>query len=167
MLFTYQISLLFGINKGDKMLGKLSKIIAGVALSLSLASAATVDEVKAFVNDGFNLCESKGVERCLEVFNDTKGPFIKGELYMFAYDFKGVNKALGSNPKLVGKNLYKLKDATGLLLIQELITIAQTKGEGWLDYKWSHPIKKTIEDKTSYIRKLNGADIFIGTGYYK
>mgnify|MGYP003962888715 FL=1 len=75
---------------------------------------------------------------------------------MFAYAFDGELKALGSNPQIVGKNLYKLKDASGTMLIQELINIAKTKGEGWFDYKWSHPQTKKITDKTSFIKKLMG-----------
>ena len=149
------------------MFSRIAKSFIVMFLGLSLSYAATVDEVKSFVDEGVQLCKEKGTTACLEEFNNKQGKFIRGELYMFAYDFKGVNKALGSNPKLVGKNLYKLKDATGLLLIQELIKIAQTKGDGWLDYKWSHPITKKITDKTSYIKKLDGEDIFIGTGYYK
>lgn len=148
------------------MLTKISKIAVSLALGLSVAYGASVAEVKTFVEEGVKLCKEKGNEVCLKAFNDKNGAFIKGELYMFAYDFKGVNKALGSNPKIVGKNLYKLKDASGLMLIQELINIAQTKGEGWLDYKWSHPQTKRITSKTSFIKRIDG-DMFIGTGYYK
>ncbi len=148
------------------MLARLSKVIVACILGASVAYAASVEEVKAFVDEGVKLCQEKGTEVCLKEFNDPNGKFIRGELYMFAYDFKGVNKALGSNAKLVGKNLYKLKDATGLMLIQELIKIAQNDGEGWLDYKWSHPIKKKIAPKRSYIKRIDG-DMFIGTGFYK
>lgn len=148
------------------MLSRLSKIGVSIALGLSVAYGATVAEVTAFVEEGAKLCKEKGNDACLKEFNNTKGSFIRGELYMFAYDFNGVNRALGSNPKLVGKNLYKLKDASGTMLIQELINIAKTKGEGWFDYKWSHPQTKKNTDKTSFIKRIDG-DLFIGTGYYK
>jgi len=148
------------------MLARLSKVAVALVLSASISYAATVEEVQAFVDEGVKLCKEKGVEACLKEFNNKDGAFIRGELYMFAYDFEGVNQALGSNSKLVGKNLYKLKDASGLMLIQELIKIAQTDGEGWLDYKWSHPIKKKIADKRSFIKRIDG-DMFIGTGFYK
>lgn len=148
------------------MLTKISKVGISLALSLSVAYGASVAEVKAFVDEGVKLCKEKGNEACLKEFNNPNGSFLRGELYMFAYNYQGVNKALGSNPKLVGKNLYKLKDASGIMLIQELINISKTKGEGWLDYKWSHPKTKKITDKTSFIKKIDG-DMFIGTGYYK
>jgi len=148
------------------MLLKLPKLFITILLGFGVASAANINEVKPFVEKGVALCMEKGNQACFKEFNDPNGAFIKGELYMFAYDFKGVNQALGSNPKLVGKNLYKLKDAGGLMLLQELIKIAQTKNEGWLDYKWSHPQTKKITDKTSYITKIEG-DYFIGAGIYK
>ena len=148
------------------MLSTVSKIGVGLVLSMSVAFGASVAEVKAFVEEGVKLCKEKGNDACLKEFNDKNGKFIRGELYMFAYDFNGVNKALGSNPKIVGKNLYKLKDASGTMLIQELINIAKTKGEGWFDYKWSHPKTKKNTDKTSFIKRIDG-DLFIGTGYYK
>jgi len=148
------------------MLSRLSKLCGVLILGVSFSYAATVAEVQTFVEDGVKLCKEKGNESCLKEFNKKDGAFIKGELYMFAYNFEGVNQALGSNPKLVGKNLFKLKDASGLMLIQELIKIAKTDGEGWLDYKWSHPIKKKIADKRSFIKRIDG-DMFIGTGFYK
>lgn len=148
------------------MLSKITRMCLGLVLGVSLSYGATVEEVTSFVNEGVKLCKEKGNEACLKEFNNKDGKFIRGELYMFAYNFEGVNQALGSNPKLVGKNLFKLKDAGGLMLIQELIKIAKTDGEGWLDYKWSHPIKKKIADKRSFIKRIDG-DLFIGTGFYK
>lgn len=148
------------------MLSRIGKICAILVLGVSLSYGASVEEVKAFVDKGVKLCKDQGNEACFKAFNDPKGGFIKGELYIFAYNFEGVNQALGSNPKLVGKNLFKLKDASGLMLLQELIKIAKNDGEGWLDYKWSHPIKKKIADKRSYIKRIDG-DMFIGTGFYK
>lgn len=148
------------------MISKITKIGLCLALGSTLSFATSLDEVKAFVDKGAKLCEEKGVSVCLDEFNNKNGEFIKGDLYMFAYDFSGVNKALGSNPKMVGKNLYKLKDANGSMLIQELINIAKDKGEGWFDYKWSHPSTKSIADKTSYIKKIND-NLLIGSGLYK
>ena len=148
------------------MSSNIIKVIASLAIGASLSYGATVAEVKGFVAEGIAFCKEKGNDACLKEFNNKQGKFIRGELYMFAYAFDGELKALGSNPQIVGKNLYKLKDAAGNMLIQELINIAKTKGEGWFDYKWSHPQTKRIADKTSFIKRIDG-DMFIGTGYYK
>lgn len=147
-------------------MSRLNKVILALLVCVSSSFAVSKAEVIDFVNKGETLCKSKGIKACLKAFNDKNGGFIKGELYMFAYDFTGTNLALGSNPKIVGKNLYKLKDATGTELIKELINIAKTKGSGWFDYKWSHPETKKMADKTSYIKRV-GDNIFIGSGIYK
>jgi cytochrome c len=147
------------------MISKIIKLGLCLAISSTIAFATTTDEVKAFVNKGVKFCEDNGVPACLAEFNKPKSEFIKGELYIFAYDFSGVSKAHGANPKLVGKNLFKLKDGSGKMLIQELIKTSKT-GEGWVDYKWSHPATKKITDKTSFVKKIND-NLFIGTGYYK
>jgi len=147
------------------MISKIVKIGLGLALISTIGFATTTDEVKAFVDKGAKFCEEKGITVCLAEFSKPKGEFIQGELYMFAYDFSGISKAHGANPKLVGKNLYKLKDGSGKMLIQELIKTSKT-GEGWVDYKWSHPATKKITDKTSFVKKIND-NLFIGTGYYK
>lgn len=159
------VTIIIILKQGDVM-SKLAKLIGVTLLCTTSLFAVSKQEVVEFVSKGETLCKSAGIEACLKAFNNTKGEFIQGELYMFAYDFSGVNKALGSNPKIVGKNLYKLKDATGKELIKELINIAKTEGEGWFDYKWSHPQTKKIADKTSYIKKIND-NLFIGSGFYK
>ena len=84
------------------------------------------------------------------------------DLYVFIYDLNGVCVAHGFRPALVGKNLISLKDQDGKYLIQEMIQIAQTKGSGWVDYKWPHAVTNQIEDKTSYIEKLD--NYFVGVG---
>lgn len=127
---------------------------------------ASESEVKKLVNDGFNYCKEVGQELCFKTFSDKNGKFTQGELYIFAIRYDGITMAHGGNAKLVGKNLIKVKDPSGNMLIQELIAIAKTKGEGWFDYRWSHPQTKKVGDKSSFVKTL-GNEIFIGSGYYK
>lgn len=148
------------------MLNNLSKIGVSLMLTLSISHAVTKSEVKNFVENGATLCKEKGNEACFSEFNNPKGDFIKGELYMFAYDYNGINYALGSNPMVVGKNLYRIKDGTGLFIVQEFIEISKNKGSGWLDYKWSHPQTKRLTPKISYIKSIDG-NMLIGAGVYK
>jgi signal transduction histidine kinase len=87
------------------------------------------------------------------------------DLYPFIYDMSGVCVAHGARPALIGRNLLDLKDQDGKYLIREMIKIAQTSGSGWVDYKWPNPITNKIEDKSSYIEKMN--QYFVGVGIYK
>ena len=87
------------------------------------------------------------------------------DLYPFIYDLTGLNVAHGARPALVGKNLVRSRIRMAEHLIRDMITIATTSGNGWVDYKWPNPITNKIEDKSSYVEKLG--DYFVGVGVYR
>lgn len=128
--------------------------------------ASTEENVKDLINLGTKLCEEKGIELCLSAFNDNNGDFVKGSLYIFAINYDGETLAHGGNPKIVGKNFYKMKAPDGTMIFHEFINIAKTKGEGWIDYMWSNPETKKNSYKRSFIKKI-GNNILIGSGFYK
>jgi cytochrome c len=132
---------------------------------ISFAAQATKADAKAMVEKAAAYIKANGKEKALAEFNNPKGKFIDGDLYIFAYDFNGVNLALGSNPKMVGKSLLDLQDASGKPFIKDLILVAQ-RGSGWYEYKWSHPKTKKIQPKISYVLKIDDS-MFIGCGIYK
>ncbi|MBA2307510.1 cache domain-containing protein [Candidatus Dependentiae bacterium] len=105
-----------------------------------------------------------GKEATFALISNPNGPFVKGDIYMFAYNFKGVAVAHGNNAALVGQNLIDLVDSRGTPIIKNLIDIAKKKGKGWLDYIW----KK--EPKRSYVEKVvdprTKVPYVISAGYY-
>jgi len=77
-----------------------------------------------------------------------------------------VVKAIGYNTAaLVGKNRIDLKDPDGVMIVRELINVAENKGKGWVDYKYPNPTTNLNEQKTSYLEFYEGA--IIGSGVYK
>jgi cytochrome c len=49
-----------------------------------------------------------------------------------------------------------------------MIAVARSaKAAGWVDYEWTHPATKKIEDKTSYIQRVPGQDAYVGVGIYR
>lgn len=128
---------------------------------------ASADECVAFVKKAAAYIKANGKEKAFAEFNNTKGQFIDRNLYIFAYDLKGVNLAIGNgnSSKMVGKNLLDMRDADGTYLIKGLIQVANSKGQGWFDYKWPNPVNKSVEAKSSYVEKID--DYFIGAGIYK
>lgn len=139
--------------------------------TLSLLCAASLfaspsEDAKKLVLDGVKLCKEKGIDSCLKSFNNQTGPFVKGSLYIFAIDYKGKTLAHGGNPKVKGMNLYNVKSADGVFIMQEFIKIAKEKNEGWLDYRWTHPKTKKMTPKTSFV-KATGNNMLIGSGFYK
>jgi cytochrome c len=66
---------------------------------------------------------------------------------------------------MVGVNRWGVKDPDGKLFLQEMISLAKTKGSGWVDYKYPNPKSGKIEAKTSYVEFLDGW--MVGCGIYK
>lgn len=149
----------------------LKRIFAVLLVNLALISVAfagpTKDQAKAMVDKAIAYAKANGADKAYKEFNTPGSQFFDGELYIFAYDLNGNNLALGANPKMVGKNLLEMKSADGKFYLKEMIEVVKSKGEGWVDYKWTNPETKKIQDKTSFVKKIPGTDAFVGCGIYK
>lgn len=133
-------------------------------LSGYLYAAGTAAEAKAMVEKGATYLKANGKDKAFKEF--TEGTqFKKEDLYVFVIDMKGITLAHGGNPKLVGKDMSGLKDADGKLFIKDMIDGASGKGSGWSDYKWTNPVTKKIDPKSTYFLKVD--DVILGCGIYK
>lgn len=130
------------------------------------AERGTAEEATALVKKGITYLKANGPEKSYAAFNDPQGQFVDRDLYLFVFDMTGKTLAHGANKKLLDKNLIELKDADGKAFIKEFVNVANTKGQGWVDYKWPHPQTKAIEHKSSYVQKLDDGTL-IGVGIYK
>lgn len=117
-----------------------------------------VEKASAFV-------KAQGREKGLTELNTPGGQFVKGELYVFAYDMNSTIVGHPINPKLIGKNLLEVPDADGKFFRKEIQELAKTKGTGWVDYKYKNPKTNAIEGKTTYIKKEG--DLILCCGVYK
>lgn len=146
------------------------KIVIGImvlALCMFGTAFATseTDEAMALVEKAAALVKAQGREKGLAELNTPGGQFVKGELYVFAYDLNGTVASHPINPKLIGKNLLEVPDADGKYFRKEIQELAKTKGTGWVDYKYKNPKTNAIESKTTYIKKEG--DLILGCGVYK
>lgn len=46
-----------------------------------------------------------------------------------------------------------------------MVRAARARGEGWIEYKWAHPVTNEIRTKTSYLKRVG--DLVIACGIYK
>jgi signal transduction histidine kinase len=67
-------------------------------------------------------------------------------------------------PALIGKNQVSEPDADGKLFRKEIVEVANTKGTGWVNYKYKNPTSGAVEPKTSYVKKQG--DLIIIAGVY-
>jgi len=109
-------------------------------------------EAKKMVEQATAYIKANGEEKALQEFNKPNGKFQWRDLYVFAYDLKGVMKG-HPNPKLIGRNLYNEPDSEGKLFRQEIVDLATSRGSGWVDYTYMNPMTRQEEAKITYFRK--------------
>ncbi len=83
------------------------------------AARATREECVAFVKRAVEEIRLKGAAKAFAGFNDKKGGFIDRDLYVIAYDMRGMTMAHGENPVLVGHNRLDEQDADGVYYNRE------------------------------------------------
>uniref|UniRef100_UPI00374CBC4C cache domain-containing protein n=1 Tax=Undibacterium sp. TaxID=1914977 RepID=UPI00374CBC4C len=100
--------------------------------------------------------------------NGQSSQFLNKDLYLFAGSVEQGAPALahGANPKLVGTNLGSATDASGNHFVRRISEIARSKsGKGWVDYQWPNPTTKELEQKSTYIERVD--DIWFACGIYR
>jgi len=105
-----------------------------------------------------------GKDNTFDLISQYYGPFRKGSVYTFAFDFDGVCVANGRNIALVGQNLYDSIDDKGNHQVQDFINVAQKKGSGWVSYYWLGSFKKTYVIKVTDPK--TNKNYVICAGYY-
>ena len=139
-------------------------LFAVVVCPIAVA-AATPEQAKVFSERAAAHITHVGEEKAFADFTRPDGGFIDGELYVFCYDHKGVNKAHGGNPSFVGRNLLHIKDPDGAEPNARIVKVGFEQGRGWVDFKWPNPVTKKIQDKSAYVIRTN--EVVCGVGYYK
>jgi len=129
------------------------------------AQKGTPEEAKKMVEQAVAYVKANGQEKALKQFNKPKSKFVKGELYVFAYDLNAVVVAHPLIPTLIGKNMFNEPDSKGKFFRKEVVELANTKGSGFVDYTYLNPVTKQEEPKTTYIQKTG--DLIICCGAYK
>jgi signal transduction histidine kinase len=94
-----------------------------------------------------------------------KGRFVDRDLYLMAIGTAdNTFYAHGNNPRVLGSGPTS-KDIDGKAFVKEMADLAKSGGQGWVDYKWAHPITNEVRLKTSYVEKAG--DLAIACGIYK
>ena len=119
----------------------------------------------ALVRRGIAHLEAHGAQRAFADFSDPNGAFVEGDLYLVALDARCVLRAHGGNPALVGNDDALLTDVDGKRFSAEMVNIARTRGQGWVDYRFMNPKRRVVEPKSSYVERAG--DYAIACGIYR
>lgn len=143
-------------------------LVAFMALGMfHSAQASTMEEAKTMVEKACDFLKENDASVAFAEISNPQGQFVKGGLYVFVLDFKGVMLADGGNPGFIGVNLMGLKDTKGKYFVKEMMETVKKKGSGWVDYTWLNPVTRKIQPKTSYVKRIKGMDALVGCGILK
>ncbi len=148
----------------------------GVTTEVSLATTppaaspaqsypSTALEIKEYVDQAAAWAQENGKEKAIAEFNNATGPFVTGDVYVYALDYQGTALALPFQPAMVGSNFLPLKDASGKLYTEIEIQLAKAGG-GYILYRYPYPAgdqQSTL--KISYVRPVDDT-YWIGAGVY-
>ena len=147
----------------------LTCVVAFVFLTVTtipcLASDQTTswNEVMAFVDEAVSYVNNNDVEKALEEFNNPAGSFVRGDLYIFAYDFNGTCIAHPINPELIGQT--GLSDINGVDVVGRELALAK-RGGGTMYIVFPNPAHDGKEElKQIYIENVNDS-LYLGSGLY-
>jgi cytochrome c len=149
-----------------RIIASLLFVAVFVLFAAPVAHAATAEEAKAMAQKAKAFYKTNGKEKAIAAFNDPKGQFVKGDLYIVVQGYDGVLLANGGNQKIVGQNHLELKDPGGKFFVKEMIEAAKNGG-GWVTYQWTNPVTKKIGVKKAWIEKVEGEDFYINCGVFQ
>jgi signal transduction histidine kinase len=159
----------------------LATALAVVLLGILLVSLATAngnysdqyilkpeakEKLIAFVNEAKDFVLAEGKDEALQVFNDPNGKFVRGELYIIAYDFNGTRLAsINMKSGTIGENALNVTDSNGVALVRNMLDLAK-KGGGFTYYAWPNPAHSNAEElKLTYVTEVNEG-LWLASGMY-
>lgn len=131
------------------------------------AMADTAQDCRNLVQRAAEMFKDQGREMALKAIDSKQGPFVKGDLYVFA--ITTTDNRLLAHPwekTLKRIKMDNFKDSNGKAFFKEFLQVALNGGSGWVEYTWAKPEAKEPSPKRAYIMKVPGEDIYIGSGYY-
>ncbi|MGA9098757.1 MAG: cache domain-containing protein, partial [Methanotrichaceae archaeon] len=104
-------------------------------------------------------------DRALKEFSNKTGSFVRGDLYIYAYDFQGTNIAHPFKPDWIGVNKLNMTDSNGIPYIKNLIKVAR-EGKGFTYFIFPNPAHDNRDEfKIGYAMKVDD-NWWLGSGIY-
>lgn len=120
-----------------------------------------IDHYSKEVGEEISLSEAKALAK-----SALRSMRYQGEAYFWVNDTVPKMVMHPIKPALEGKNLSGVKDPDGLYLFNEMVKVAKTQGEGFVEYQWAKPGKEDPQPKLSYIKLHPGWNWIVGSGLY-
>ncbi len=135
------------------------------AYTAPIANDSSRVKLISFLEDARNFTLNNGNDEALKAFSDPNGEFVKGEMYIFAYDFEGTLLAHPYLHNLIGRNNLDLVDPNGVHFVKNLIEVAKS-GQGFAYNVYPNPHRANqTQLKVLYVLRVNDK-LWIGSGIY-
>jgi len=137
------------------------------AVPRSIAANSTADAAKedavSLLGEAVAYLRDNGIKKALSEFNDSSGSFVRGDLYIFAYDLNGTCIAHPIRPELVGQT--GLLDINGVDVVHRELRLAE-RGGGSMYIVFPNPEHGGKDElKKIYIENTEDG-LYLGSGYY-
>ena len=133
--------------------------------TLQQGNATSQEALVSFVDSAVAYAKANGKQKALAEFSNPNGSFVRGEFYIFAYDFNGTTLALPFSPELVGVNRLNVTDSQGEFFVRDERDAARN-GTGFVRYLYPNPAhNNAVEPKLGYVEKVDDT-WFLGSGIY-
>lgn len=116
---------------------------------VSFADTLTPHDAKVMSLRAADLINEKGRIAIAE-FSRLGSEFLLKDGFVFCMTLEGVMISHPLRPQLVGQNLSDY-DRYGQSFFQEMVSVARSSGEGWVEYKWPYPGTSELRQKMSYV----------------
>ena len=140
--------------------------VTAAAEPVTTPALTSNETLVAFVKEAVSYAKTNGKGAAIAEFNKANGSFVRGELYLYAYDFNGTTIARPFNPEKLGINRINETDAHGNYFIKDLRDAAEN-GTGFVEFYYINPShNKTVEKKLGYVEKVDDS-WWLGSGIYE
>jgi methyl-accepting chemotaxis protein len=108
-------------------------------------------QVETLVDKAAALIDKEGKAAFAE-FRVKDSEWFHGDTYLFVYDLKSDVLLNPAFPAREGTKVTGQKDANGKLFHDAIIQTAETRGSGWVDYRFPKPGQTQPSQKWAYVK---------------
>ena len=112
------------------------------------------------------LVKERGVDAARPMFHEY-GEYRFGEIYVSVIDMKGTWLVYPLNLDSEGKNIYNLLDPDGKSVIPDILEIAKTQCQGWIQYRWRNPETNLFRNKRTFVVCVPERNVVVYVGAYQ
>jgi TRAP-type uncharacterized transport system substrate-binding protein len=143
----------------------VTALLSGLDVAQAASEFGTRQEAIAMVHRVQDMFKKLGPEQTFKAILSKASGTIDRDLYAYVVDENGIVKANGAIPTMTpGTNLYNFRDQNGKYMMREQLDVCKGPGRGWVDFRFLSPVTQTIEDKSTYIERMES--YCVGVGVY-